>query len=225
MNTDAIREVFDEQLTTQFHEPQDLGSIVVAKLIARQRRQAIYKAVYLVLALALVILVVAFSISPQLRTTAIGAFLQTTGIGNQVVQSVVVEEGSSGPNASIWSSEPALAQFPDQEFHGRLVVEVWTQGEFIFYPSDEGGDPHTPQFFDRILATLREPQTEILTSTPWTNEPVMGEVPDQSFIGRVVVEVWDEQIVVAAAGSESPAVLVQRGIATIEQHSANTNGS
>lgn len=112
-----------------------------------------------------------------------------------------------------------LTEFPDQEYQGRLVVEIWTKGEYIFYPSDKQGNPVTGDFLERTIAALDDPQTEILTATPWTDEPVMAtseDIPGERFLGRVVVEVWDEQIVVAATGSEPPASLTQRAIVAID---------
>jgi hypothetical protein len=39
--------------------------------------------------------------------------------------------------------------------------------------------------------------------TPQTNEPASGNIIEQAFLGRVVVEMWDTQDVVAITGPES----------------------
>lgn len=184
--------------------------------ILRKQRTSSRKVIAFGLTLILVIFLASLIGSTRSQASVANIFKRMVQSGNPIDQSVVVE---AGPNASIWSTEPMLTEFPDQEYQGRLVVEIWTKGEYIFYPSDKQGNPVTGDFLERTIAALDDPQTEILTATPWTDEPVMAtseDIPGERFLGRVVVEVWDEQIVVAATGSEPPASLTQRAIVAID---------
>ncbi len=160
-------------------------------------------------------------LAKSLVVTSTPAYEVTSGTegGTEVASVVEVKQGDPGPNATIWSDEPMLVtDVPGQQYHGRLVVEVWTQGSTLFYGSDEDGNPPNAEFFNRAIASLLEYSEEtIITDTPWTDEPVLGEVPEQSYLGRVVVEVWDEHISIAITGTEPISTLAQRGIAKIEQ--------
>ncbi len=138
--------------------------------------------------------------------------------GAEIASVVEVKQDDPGPNATIWSDEPMLTDVLGQQYYGRLVVEVWSQGSTLFYSSDEDGNPPSADFFDRAIGNLQDYSEEmIITNTPWTDEPVLGEVPNQNYLGRVVVEVWDEHISIAITGTEPIPVLAQRGLVKIEQ--------
>lgn len=143
----------------------------------------------------------------------------TSDTGPKIASVVEIKQDDPGPNASIWSNEPMLVtDVPGQQYYGRLVVEVWAQGSTLFYSSDENGNPPSADFFDRVTGNLQNYSEEIIvTNTPWSDEPVLGEVPNQSYLGRVVVEVWDEHISIAITGTESIPALVQRSLVKIEQ--------
>lgn len=129
-----------------------------------------------------------------------------------------VKQNTPGPNASIWSDQPMLVtNVSGQQYHGRLVLEVWTQGETLFFSSDENGNMPNTEFLERIIVSLGDSEVNILADTPWTNEPVLGEVPDEIFLGRVVVEVWDEHIALAITGDTLASILAQRSITRLEQ--------
>lgn len=127
-----------------------------------------------------------------------------TQSGLAIIKTVQVTSGDTGPNASIWSSEPMLEKGPGQHYCGRVVIEVWDEGEFIFFPTD-------PYRLDQALMTLRKIDGQKVSSvTPWSNEPVMGELPEQTFRGRVVVELWDNHTAVAITGIDTPKNLAGR---------------
>lgn len=66
---------------------------------------------------------------------------------------------------------------------------------------------------DRTLAALYDiTDKNVVTVTPWTDEPVMGKADGQTFLGRVVAEVWDGHTLVAVTGAEPPTSLTERAI-------------
>ena len=118
-----------------------------------------------------------------------------------------------GPNASIWSPNPMLGNAPDQTYDTRVVVEVWDEGESIFYDSSA-----SPQKLEKALSALRSiGQKDLVAVTPWSDEPVIATVTGQTFRGRVVVELWSVQTKVAVTGSDSTPSLVQRAINRLVQ--------
>jgi hypothetical protein len=115
-----------------------------------------------------------------------------------------------GPNMDIWSGSPMLGTMPGQSYLGRVVVEVWDEGERMFHTSDANGNPPHPAFFQRAIAALQSSSLAVRTDTPWSDEPATGPLPGQTYHGRVVVEVWDNHEVVAVTGLVSTSDLTQR---------------
>lgn len=111
---------------------------------------------------------------------------------------------SSGPNASIWSGKPMLRDLPGQ-YYGRVVVEVWDEGESVFFASK--------QMLEQALSVLQNiDEQAIITITPWSDEPVIGRISGQAFRGRVIAELWNSQAVVAVTGPDSTSALVRRAV-------------
>lgn len=117
-----------------------------------------------------------------------------------------------GPNASIWSAKPLLGQISGQNYNGRVFIEVWSKGELVFFNAGS-------ELLKHALSVLQNVGTNLRAVAPWSNEPAMGEIPDQTFHGRVVVEVWDRSATVATSGSDSDANLIDRAIHWLLQES------
>lgn len=112
-------------------------------------------------------------------------------------QPTVAEQPASySDNISLWNSQPLLQPY-GQTYLGRVFVEVW-----------DGDDTH-------LVATndmLRETALGVLSGQkPWvpasnvplTNRPATGYAHEQAFVGRVVIEVWNNQTVMGFSGSEA----------------------
>ena len=123
-----------------------------------------------------------------------------------IIKTETVTQGPTGPNAVIWADKPALEQLSNQNYLGRVVIEVWNEGEFVFFENNLS-------LLDKTLVALQGvTDVNVLTAAPWTDEPVMGEAKGQTFLGRVVVEVWDRHAAVAVTGLDSPTNLAERAI-------------
>ncbi len=120
-------------------------------------------------------------------------------------------------SGTIWSHEPMLATFPAGKYKGKVVVEIWSQGDFIFYfPSTD--DPKAASLLKNATRALQNTsQANVLTSAPWSSDPVMGVLSDQEYYGRVVIEVGDDISAIAITGSASTFELIQRAITRIEE--------
>lgn len=113
----------------------------------------------------------------------------------------IVKTSVPGANNSIWSMRPLLRTNPGQDYYGRVFVEVWDQAARLVV--------NNPSLKARAFAALQSQQVPTPDiDIPWTNQPATGEIPGQAFLGRVVVEVWRDQEVVAITGSH-PQVLAQ----------------
>lgn len=134
--------------------------------------------------------------------------------GTPVVRNVRLV--TPGSNSSIWSHQPMLSQVPGQHYYGRVVVEIWDRGEQVFYNSGSDDASSASELFERVIFALKDPQTTSLTVTPWTDEPALGTLPGQVFRGRVVAEVWNDRVIVAATGSDSVSELFHQAIQRLE---------
>lgn len=125
-------------------------------------------------------------------------------------------------NASIWTGDPKLGQVPNQIYHGHVVVEVWDKGETMFAgPSDENGifagGLKAADLFKRVIEALQDPQTPIITVTPWTDDPIGGPQPNLGrYRGRVIADVWEKQVNIAITGPEATSVLAQRAVQRLQ---------
>lgn len=133
-----------------------------------------------------------------------------SGLGNdgEIVATVIVEKNPDGPNKSIWSDKPQLGGEVGQTYYGRVVLELWDHDGNISYDSDPSGQ--NSYLLEQALLGLEDVGKTVYVNSPWTNEPVTGEYPEQTFQGRIVVEVWNNQAVVAVKGIESDSNLVKR---------------
>jgi hypothetical protein len=110
-----------------------------------------------------------------------------------------------------------LERGPGQHYCGRVVVEVWDDGEFIFFTTE-------PYRLDQALITLQRIDVQQVSSvTPWSNEPVMGELPEQTFRGRVVVELWNNHTAVAITGIDTPKHLAERAARNLSHQRQNSH--
>lgn len=102
-----------------------------------------------------------------------------------------------GPNLSLWSTAPQIHARTGKTYYGRVFVEVWDKDALIACCGDSSLQA-------RGLAALQGHQKAVqVASTPWTSQPALGLVPGQTFLGRVVIEIWQDQAVVAMSGAAS----------------------
>jgi hypothetical protein len=110
-------------------------------------------------------------------------------------------------NISLWHSQPLLKP-AGQTYLGRVFVEVW-----------DGEDTHLVATNDSLCSTALaalsgEQQSISATNTPLTNLPATGGVSGQTFVGRVIVEVWNNQIVIGVSGTENQ--VLQSALKTLQ---------
>jgi hypothetical protein len=160
-------------------------------------------------------------VAKSLVVTSVPSAGETAGSG---VPGPMVDLQVATPNptnASIWSFDPKLGEVPGQIYYGHVVIEVWDKGETMFFgPTDENGNiagnlTHA-DLFGRVITALGDPQTPILTETPWADDPVMGPQPGMRYMGRVIVDIWEKQVTIAISGPEPISVLAQRAMQRLQ---------
>jgi hypothetical protein len=99
-------------------------------------------------------------------------------------------------NISLWGRQPLL-QPQGSNFQGRVFVEVWDQKETRLVMTSE--------YLVAVVLEALEGKRPYVSAhqIPLTNKPATGDVPEQTFVGRVVVEVWNDLVVVGVSGSQS----------------------
>ena len=110
---------------------------------------------------------------------------------------------ATGPNSSIWNTEAMLPAHRGQAYHGRVFVEVWDTNVRLGITGDRS-------LGKRALAALQGPHIRAsVRDIPWTDQPVTSESSGAVFLGRLVVELWNNQAVVAVTGSNPDQVLAR----------------
>jgi hypothetical protein len=101
-------------------------------------------------------------------------------------------------DTSIWSTKPGLEHVPDEQYYGRIFVEVWdTATSFVVASTAEDALARAVAALKRTGAAAQK------HAVPWKEEPVTSQIADQTFLGRVVVEFWKTREVVAVSGTDS----------------------
>lgn len=132
------------------------------------------------------------------------------GFISQVVR--MTKDGPTGPNASLWLDTPVLGMAIGRGYQGRVVVEVWDKGEMMFRPAHPGNSSQTAYVLELAVSALRSINWPSVRTDTWPNQPVMGELPSHTFLGRVVIEIWDSQTAIDVTGSGERGYLVERAI-------------
>ena len=102
-----------------------------------------------------------------------------------------------GPNKELWSKRALLRDRRGHNFEGRVFVEVWDEDAHLVVGEDN------PALWAKALETLEGEFSPIVSpETPLTDEPATGAQEAQAFLGRVVVEVWEDQSLVGLTGSD-----------------------
>jgi len=98
----------------------------------------------------------------------------------------------------LWSLGPVLAKKDGQSFQGRVIVEAWERDFRVVYV----GDPSTNRA--RTLTYLQSLQasTSVASALP-TPITATAQFTDQAFLGRVVVELWNQDVVGSIEGTSS----------------------
>lgn len=121
-----------------------------------------------------------------------------------------------GPNASIWNTQAMLQTNMSHSYRGRVFVEVWEKDTRVGMTGDIS-------LGQEALAALQGTHTRVDGATsPWTDQPVTGDSLGQAFLGRVTIEIWDSQTIVAVSGTDTDRVLAnaRRRLSTLKvEHS------
>lgn len=119
---------------------------------------------------------------------------------------VTEERAAYSDNVSLWQTQPLLEP-QGQQYLGRVFAEVW-----------DGEDAHLVVPNDTLrqtaLAALRGEQSSERTAITLTNRPATGSVSGQTFLGRVIIEVWSNKTLVSVSGPE--ATVIERVIALLQ---------
>lgn len=115
---------------------------------------------------------------------------------------------------SLWAGTPALGEVPGGEFLGRVVAEIWENGASFFYQRLTDDE----KILERAVSALDRGEPEQFRDSLWTNEPIMENLENQPFLGRVVVEVWDRGSYISIIGDESANLLISRALQRIREH-------
>lgn len=108
----------------------------------------------------------------------------------------------SGPNTSIWTATPGLQTLTDGLYLGRVFVEVWSEDTLVVTCG-------SPALGKNALAALKGRHVRVPDSAvPWTDQPATGVLAGQTFLGRVVIELWNNHAVVGVTGT-SPQLLAR----------------
>lgn len=109
-------------------------------------------------------------------------------------------------SSTIWLGTPFLGNTPGRKYLGRVVVEVW-ENDALFFDQRLTEDEDV---LHRAIVALLNTKTRPSTISPWTDKPLLGSLNDQSFLGRVVIEVWDGQCNLCISGSETLSTMTRR---------------
>lgn len=110
-----------------------------------------------------------------------------------------------GRDMGLWSTDPQLPRprggQPNARYEGRLAAEVWDRDVRIVTAA-----PHSAvaSVVAKVREALRTQSATLISDTAVAQrrEPVTGQSPGQAFRGRVVAEVWSDQVVVGVSGSD-----------------------
>jgi hypothetical protein len=98
------------------------------------------------------------------------------------------QPSSVGANPVLWSLDPVLS-VRGTNYLGRIFIEVWdNHQELAIIGADSS-------FIYSVLSALKNEQYTIASESMTTSEPTHS-MPGSAFLGRVVVETWDDKTVV-----------------------------
>ncbi|NUM47244.1 MAG: hypothetical protein HUU38_21295 [Anaerolineales bacterium] len=122
----------------------------------------------------------------------------------------VAEEKTAAPpevNGELWSTNPILGSLNGRVYQGRIFVEVWDND--VHFVVDEHNIEDIKAKVEIALNEFRKPYTsvEIDKLQPM---PVSGEIPGNSYLGRLIIEFWDNEPIIGIEGEK--ALVVQKGI-------------
>lgn len=117
-------------------------------------------------------------------------------------ETLIEEARLIGANSILWSRDPILKKIAEQNYHGRVFVEVWAhEGHLAFTNHCE------KEFLKRkALDALQREKFMSVSADHLTDEPATGPASG-TFIGRVIVEVWDALVVIGITGKERRVLL------------------
>ncbi len=108
----------------------------------------------------------------------------------------IVREVGRAPadQMSLWGRAPVLTRRASG-FVGRVTLEVWSDGGV-----NSVGDP---SLFGKALGILQLGSSTVrTTSVPIAPDPIMGSRDQADFLGRVIVEFWNDGAEVGVLGAD-----------------------
>ncbi len=112
-----------------------------------------------------------------------------------------------GANHSMWSRSPLLGTIPGKNYSGRIFIEVWDQGVRLV------SDNNDSLLFQGALRALKS-STYKKGYLNISGEPTTGHINGQVYLGCIVIEQWEDQVLVGNTGSPQ---LLERAIQTLEK--------
>ncbi len=119
---------------------------------------------------------------------------------------LIEQQKPMGANSSLWSRNPVLGALPGRNYYGRIFVEVWEKDARLVSDSRE------PSWLQGAMIALKT-NTYRKVGLNLTDEPTTGQIANQAYHGCVVIEQWDDQVLVGLTGSSQ---LLERAIQILE---------
>lgn len=99
-----------------------------------------------------------------------------------------------GDNTQLWESSPVLEEMPDQNYLGRVTIEVWENNQSRLITSDQT----LPEI---ALLSLKNNKFFSKNANNIAPKSASGSNGSNEFVGHVIFEMWTKQVNVATTGS------------------------
>lgn len=117
-----------------------------------------------------------------------------------------------GDNMQLWGNSPVLDEASEQNYLGRVTIEVWANDQSRLITSD----PTLPQI---ALLSLENNKFLRKNANNIALRAASGSNDSNKFVGHVIFEMWTKQVNVATTGSpQESTYLFQQAKAILESH-------
>ncbi len=99
-----------------------------------------------------------------------------------------------GHNPQLWSSRPVLGTLLDQNYLGRVIIEVWENEQTRLVTSEQSLLDVAQMALEMNRYSSKQPKNISFN-------PATGENGDSLFAGQVIIELWTNQVNVGSTGS------------------------
>ncbi len=101
-----------------------------------------------------------------------------------------------GMDASLWLHTPALPHTGPGTYLGRVAIEVWNDEARSIFARPAG----TGRIAQAAIAALSGAGT-LVPANPWADPRACADRPGAHWLGRAVIEAWDQGSSITFAGS------------------------